>query len=77
MRVTIDKAGRLVIPRVLRERVGLHPGEVEIEAEGTGLRLEPIRGEGLGREAGRLVIPSSGVQIGDEQVRALRDADQR
>lgn len=40
--MTIDKAGRLVIPKPLRERVGLTPGEVEVFAEGSGLRVEPV-----------------------------------
>jgi AbrB family looped-hinge helix DNA binding protein len=32
MNVTIDKAGRLVVPKEIRDRMGLHPGdELEIE----------------------------------------------
>jgi AbrB family looped-hinge helix DNA binding protein len=77
MRATIDKAGRLVIPKQLRDRVGLVPGEVEVSAEGTGLRVEPIAGELLEGEAERLVIPASGAKIDDGLVRSLRDADQR
>lgn len=77
MRATIDKAGRLVIPKVLRDRLGLSPGEVEISADGSALRVEPIAGEGLARRSGRLVIPASGVALGDDDVRAMRDADQR
>lgn len=43
MRATIDRAGRVVIPAALRERVGLKPGtELEITADETGLRIEPI-----------------------------------
>ena len=33
MRTTIDKAGRVVIPREIRRRVGLEPGDVENDAE--------------------------------------------
>ena len=77
MRTTIDKAGRLVIPKPLRDRLGLHAGEVEITADATGLRVEPVAGEGVEERSGRLVIPASGVPIGDSEVRALRDADQR
>jgi AbrB family looped-hinge helix DNA binding protein len=76
MRATIDKAGRLVIPKQLRDRVGFVPGEVEVSAEGTGLRVEPIAGESLEGEDGRLVIPASGEKIDDDLVRSLRDADQ-
>ncbi len=77
MKATIDKAGRLVIPKQLRDRLGLRPGPVEIAAEGAGLRVEPISETGLQRRAGRLVIPASGMKLDDEGVRALRDADQR
>ena len=41
MRTTIDKAGRVVIPAVLRERAGLAPGtEIEVTLEDSALRLE-------------------------------------
>jgi AbrB family looped-hinge helix DNA binding protein len=77
IRATIDKAGRLVIPKQLRDHVGLRPGEVEVIAEGTGLRVEPLAGESLDERDGRLLIPSAGAQIDDELVRSLRDAGQR
>ncbi len=77
MRSTIDKAGRLVVPKVLRDRVGLRAGVVELTADGTGIRIEPVAGEGLVEESGRLVIPASGAALDDELVRALRDADRR
>ena len=77
MRTTIDKAGRLVIPKQLRDHVGLRPGEVEVTAEGTGLRVEPLAAESLDERDGRLVIPAAGAQIDDDLVRSLRDAGQR
>jgi AbrB family looped-hinge helix DNA binding protein len=77
MRTTIDKAGRVVIPKALRDRVGLREGEVDIEADGAGLRIDPVTATGLERRSGRLVIPPSGVRITDRMVRDLRDADQR
>jgi AbrB family looped-hinge helix DNA binding protein len=43
MRTTIDKAGRVVIPRSIRERAGLTPGsELEITEDETGIRLERV-----------------------------------
>jgi AbrB family looped-hinge helix DNA binding protein len=78
MRTTIDKAGRLVIPKPLRDRLGLQPGEVEIEADGAALRIEPVVAAGaLVEESGFVVIPASGNRLTAEEVQALRDADQR
>ncbi len=77
MRATIDKAGRLVIPKSLRDRLGLRPGPVEVVADGMALRVEPLAGEALEERDGRLVIPASGAGIDDATVRALREADQR
>jgi AbrB family looped-hinge helix DNA binding protein len=74
---TIDKAGRLVIPKSLRDRLGLRPGEVDVSADGTALRVEPIAGSGTERDRNRLVIRATGAVITDDDVRALRDADQR
>lgn len=77
MLATIDKAGRLVIPKQLRDEVGLRPGQVEVSAQGAGLRVEPLAGEALDERDGRLVIPASGLEIDDDLVRSLRDAGQR
>ncbi|MFZ4519334.1 MAG: AbrB/MazE/SpoVT family DNA-binding domain-containing protein [Microthrixaceae bacterium] len=74
MRSTIDKAGRVVVPKQLREQAGLVPGEVEITIDGSGLRLEPVAGTGVVEEAGRLVIPAAGTEIDDDMVQNLRDA---
>ena len=78
MRATIDKAGRLVIPKQLRDQVGLRPGEVDVSVHGTGLRVEPLAGEeSLEERNGRLVIPAAGLQIDDNFVRSLRDVGQK
>lgn len=77
MRATIDQAGRLVIPKALRDRLGLRPGVVEVTADGSSLRVEPLAGNDLEDRDGRLVVPASGAVIGDDDVRSLRDADQR
>lgn len=77
MRTTIDRAGRIVIPKPLRDELGLVPGEVELTVDGAALRIEAVEGQGLERKDGRLVVPASAVPIDDELVQALRDADQR
>ena len=77
MRSTIDKAGRLVIPKTLRDSLGLVPGEVEVTADGAGLHIEPLADDRLEDEDGLLVIPAADVTVSDDLVRMLRDADQR
>jgi AbrB family looped-hinge helix DNA binding protein len=76
MRTTIDKAGRLVIPRRIREGIGLADGgEVEVELDGAGVRIEPVAGTALRESGGLLVIPASGRPIDAAAVRELIDAD--
>ena len=77
MKATIDKAGRLVIPKQLRDHLGLRPGTVEVVADGAALRVQPIVDAGLDERDGRLVIPPGGAVIGASAVDALRHADQR
>jgi AbrB family looped-hinge helix DNA binding protein len=77
MQTTIDRAGRLVIPKQLRDQVGMQAGPVEVTVDGAALRIEPVAGDELVEEDGYLVIPSAGLTITVEMVRALRDADQR
>ena len=46
MSVTIDKAGRLVVPKEIRDRMGLHPGdELEIEEFNGKIELSKPRRE--------------------------------
>lgn len=66
-----------MIPKPLRDRVGLRPGVVEVVVDGAGLRVEALAGESLVARGGLLVIPASGTPIDDDIVRGLRDGDQR
>jgi hypothetical protein len=67
----------LVIPKSLRDQLGIRPGAVEVTADGTGLHVEPLAADSLDEHDGRLVIPAGGPQIDDDLVRALRDAGRR
>lgn len=76
MRTTIDKAGRLVIPRVLRDRIGLAGGgEVEIELDGASVRIEAVAENGVKEIDGLMVIPATGVPLTGDVVRELIDAE--
>lgn len=57
MKTTIDKAGRVVIPARIRERLGLKPGtEIEILVDDFSLRLvRAVPGTRLARRGKRLV----------------------
>jgi len=66
-----------VIPKQLREHVGIRPGTVEVTADGSGLRIELPAEEALVERSGRLMIAGGGARIDDEMVRSLRDASQR
>lgn len=67
----------MVVPKELRERIGLVPGEVEIEIDGAALRLVPVAADRVHEVDGRLVVARTGVALTDDDVRALRDADRR
>jgi AbrB family looped-hinge helix DNA binding protein len=58
MQVTIDQAGRIVVPKAVRERLGLHKGsELELKESPEGIVLQPVeRTSALARRNGRLVI---------------------
>ncbi|HEY8621468.1 MAG TPA: AbrB/MazE/SpoVT family DNA-binding domain-containing protein [Dermatophilaceae bacterium] len=76
MKATIDKAGRLVIPKALRDRLGLVSGDVDVFAEGAGLRIELVTTDHLVERDGHLLLPSGGAPLTDDDVRELRHADQ-
>lgn len=77
MKASIDEAGRVVIPKRLREELGLTPGPVEIIRDGAAVRIEPVIDRNLKQVGDRLIIPASGGKIGDTDVRDLRLSNQR
>ena len=77
MRITIDKAGRLVIPKSLREQSGITPGEVEVSIDGSGIRIEAVATRDLVESEGLLLLPAGGPELDQDAVRELRLADQR
>ncbi|MGF1648586.1 MAG: AbrB/MazE/SpoVT family DNA-binding domain-containing protein [Kineosporiaceae bacterium] len=75
MQTTIDAAGRIVVPKQLREALGLTPGmTLDISWYGAGLHLVPQgRTARLVEEDGHLVIDGT-TPIDDDVVHALVDS---
>jgi AbrB family looped-hinge helix DNA binding protein len=47
-KITLDNAGRVVIPKTLRRELHLGPGDtLELESEGDRITLRPLRPEAL------------------------------
>lgn len=81
MMVTIDRAGRVVIPKDVRERLDIDANaSLELTVEGDSLRLTPAR------RAGRRIVEVDGwpvleavrgVSVTDADVQRWRDDGQR
>lgn len=79
MEATVDKVGRIVIPKPLRDALGLQPGsKVDLSIYGLGIQLLPERKSArlVRNEFGRLVATSD-YQVTQEDVDAIRDATRR
>lgn len=61
MQITLDKFGRILIPKKLRERLGLKPDDVlEVQLEDGKLTLLPQRTPPPLRRKGRVLVVESG-----------------
>lgn len=78
MDATVDSVGRVVVPKPLRDALGLVPGStVDISRYGAGLQLVPAgRTARLVDEAGALVATGD-TAIDDDVVLGLIDAGRR
>ena len=77
MRTSIDRAGRLVIPKALRDQAGITAGDVEISLDGAAIRIEGVTADELVEQDGLLLLPAGGPELDSDEVRELRLADQR
>ena len=66
-----------MIPKSLREQLGITAGEVEISVDGAAIRIESVAADVLVESDGLLLLPSGGPELDQEAVRELRLADQR
>jgi AbrB family looped-hinge helix DNA binding protein len=77
----MDRAGRVVLPKSLRDQLGLEPDEeLDVSVDGSGIRLQPRT------KPERVVVSVDGWPVigaggsratTDADVRSLRDAAQR
>ena len=79
MSTTIDKAGRLVIPKAIRERLGLRSGDkLEIEdVEGAIMITRPHEDSPLVEGEGGLLTMGSGPGLGPDDVREWLERTRR
>ncbi len=74
----MDKAGRIVIPAVIRERLGMVPGPVDLIIDGGSIVVQIEAHDDFEvDDDGRLVLPRTGSPLTTEMIRELRLADQR
>jgi AbrB family looped-hinge helix DNA binding protein len=81
LRLTIDKAGRVLLPKSLRQELHLQPGDsLEMESTGDQITLRPVRGtEPLTKERGVWVfrtgqaLPASATDGMLQRIREERD----
>ena len=74
--LTIDKAGRVVIPKPLRDELNLVAGDtLALESEGDQVTLRPVRpASRLIQERGVWVFPKTGKKMTTESTnKVLRD----
>lgn len=78
MESTVDAVGRVVLPKALRDELGLLPGsKVDISRYGNGLQMSPVsRTAQLVTENGALVATGQTI-IDDETVFGLIDSGRR
>jgi AbrB family looped-hinge helix DNA binding protein len=81
VQISIDRAGRVVIPKAMREELHLEPGDLlEMENAGEQITLRPVRGTGpLKKEHGVWVfhtgdpLPAAATDDVLQQIRTDRD----
>lgn len=72
--ITIDRAGRLVIPIRLRRRLHLHPGSrLRVRDVGPQLVLDPIPEESQVDEEGGLLVVRGSISHADADHRRFRE----
>jgi len=73
--VTIDSAGRIIIPKSVRDELRIEPGDaLELESENMAMTLRPVRSVSpLKKERGIWVFRSGNKITADESAKFLKD----
>ena len=75
LKVTLDRAGRVVLPKTLRDEMRLSPGDIlDLTVEGDEVTLRPRRGATpLQKERGVWVLRTGKPLTADETEKTLRN----
>jgi AbrB family looped-hinge helix DNA binding protein len=81
MMVSIDRAGRVVIPKEVRDRLSITPDtELEISVRDDAIEIAPIRRRGrrvVEVDGWPVIEPAEGLSVTDADVQRWRDDSQR
>lgn len=81
MMVTIDRVGRIVVPKEIRQRLSFTAdSQLELRIEGDSLVVSPCRSRGrkvVEVDGWPVIAPVSGMSISDADVQKWRDDGQR
>jgi AbrB family looped-hinge helix DNA binding protein len=78
MEATLDSVGRIVVPKALRDALGLQPGaSIDISLYGAGLQLVPAGRTARLREVDAALVAESDTIVTDDVVFGLLDAGRR
>lgn len=78
METTIDSVGRIVVPKALRDALGMTPGTVvDVSLYGAGLQLVAAGRTAVLREVDGYLVADARTVVTDADVFALLDAGRR
>jgi AbrB family looped-hinge helix DNA binding protein len=71
-RLTLDKAGRIVLPKPIRDELQLEAGDtLEVESSGDEITLRPLRGHAQLRKKHGVWVYRSGEPISQAEVEEI------